>query len=80
MKRLLVAVTLAIVVGSPALAQSDDPGIGNGDRDAALYRKDHTIQRGTPYHAHAQLRHFEPQRVEPANSGYVLRGKRGAGR
>jgi hypothetical protein len=69
MKKLLIAVTLATVVGSPALAQSYDPGIGTGNLNAAPYRNDQTVQSGMPYDARAQLRHVEPQRVK------VRRGK-----
>ena len=58
MKKLLVAVTLATVVGSPAFAQSYDPGIGSGNLNAWPYRQ--TIQSDPPYDARAQLRQVEP--------------------
>jgi hypothetical protein len=74
-KKLLVAVTLTILVGSPALAQSYDPGIGTGNLNAAPYRSDQTMQSGAPYHARAQLWQFEPPKRVNAP-----RGKLGGGR
>jgi hypothetical protein len=59
MKKLLVAVTLATAVCSPAFAQSYDPGIGTGNLNARPYRNDQAIQSGTPYDARAQLRQIE---------------------
>jgi hypothetical protein len=59
MKKLLVAMTFATVVGSPAFAQSYDPGVGTGNLNARPYRNDRAIQSGTPYDARAQLRQIE---------------------
>jgi hypothetical protein len=70
MKTLLLALTVATVIGSPALAQSYDPGIGTGNLNARPYRTEQTIQSVTPYDARAQLGRFDPTRVN------VPRGKR----
>ena len=64
MKKLLVVGTLAIAVGSSALAQSNDSGIGPDNFKAAPYRNEQTVHSATPYDARAQLPHFEPQRVK----------------
>ena len=69
MKKLLVAATLATAVGSPAFAQSYDPGIGTGNLNARPYRNEQTIQLGTPYDARAQLRQFEPTKRVSAPRG-----------
>jgi hypothetical protein len=69
MKKLLVAATLATAIGSPAFAQSSDPGIGTGNLNARPYRNDQIIQSGTPYDARAQLRQFEPTKRVSAPRG-----------
>ena len=69
MKNLLVAMILATVIGSPALAQSYDPGVGSGNLNAAPYRSVQPIQSGVPFDARAQVRQIEPTKRVSAPGG-----------
>jgi hypothetical protein len=54
MIRIVAALAIAMVIASPAFAQSYDPSVGSGNIVSSPYRSSPTVPHSNPHHAYAQ--------------------------
>ena len=56
MSKIVAALAIAMVIASPAFAQSYDPSVGSGNIASSPYRSSPTVPNSKPHHAYAHSR------------------------